>query len=243
MRTASRLAVLLAFAIALAASGCFNPFSPRVSTQRSVSAPAPEPSSPTNVIKLFAWCWANRDPSLYREIFTDDYRFIFAPNDSAGTPYSGSPWIREYEMSMATHMFQGGLDVPPASAITIDVDNPLIALPDPRPGKTLRWHRSVRTYVSLKITVDNNGTPDVSSVTGHALFYVVRGDSAVIPAELGFKPDSTRWWIERWEDETASTSPNFVLPARDPLLKRGASPFSSLPPGPVTMGQVKTTWL
>ena len=30
-------------------------------------------------------------------------------------------------------------------------------------------------------------------------------DSAAIPAELvsrGFKPDSLRWWIDRWEDET-----------------------------------------
>jgi len=40
---------------------------------------------------------------------------------------------------------------------------------------------------------------------GFANFFMVRGDSALIPADLaarGFRPDSTRWYIERWEDDT-----------------------------------------
>ena len=39
-------------------------------------------------------------------------------------------------------------------------------------------------------------------IMGNARFFVVRGDSAMIPQELSFKPDSTRWYIERWEDYT-----------------------------------------
>ena len=155
----------------------------------------------------------------------------------------------EYELTTATHMFTGGLDKPPASNITIQIDNPLVAQPDPRPGKDPVWHRSVRTSVSLKITVENNGSPDISSVTGYALFYVVRGDSAVIPPEMvaqGFKPDSTRWWIERWEDETAGASggPASVRPVGGGIAGRHAVPHSfTLPPGPVTFGEVKASRL
>jgi hypothetical protein len=42
-------------------------------------------------------------------------------------------------------------------------------------------------------------------VTGNALFFLTRGDSAQIPPELiarGLRPDSTRWWMDRMEDET-----------------------------------------
>ena len=236
----------LALAAALGAAGCFNPFNPLVSAQRVASAPAPAPNSPANVVKLFAWCWLNRDPSLYAEIFTDDYRFIFAPNDSAGNPYRDSPWIREYELSSAQHMFVGGADKPPASEIQITIDNLLVALSDPRPGKNPTYHRSIRTHVLLNITVDQNGAPDVSTVQGYALFYLVRGDSAVIPSELraqGFRSDSTRWWIERWEDETAgANAPQGSLRPALPFLRRPAPPTPSLPIGPVTFGQVKRAY-
>jgi hypothetical protein len=240
-----RLAALAAAAalVAALATGCFNPFDPLVSLQRVESTPAPAPNSPANVVKLFAWCWLHRDPALYSEIFTDDYRFQFAPNDSAGNPYRDSPWIREYELSSAQHIFVGGADRPPASDIQIAIDNLLVPLSDPRPGKDPKWHKSIRTHVDLKITFDVNGSPDVQSVTGYALFYLVRGDSAVIPVELaaqGFRPDSTRWWIERWEDETAgAAAPQAGVQPVPAGRRRGANPALLLPPGQVTFGQVK----
>jgi hypothetical protein len=239
---------LLAFTVVLGVctAGCFNPFDPRVSAERAISTPPPAPSSPGNVVKLFAWCWRNRDPSLYAEIFTDDYRFIFAPNDTAGNAYRGSPWIREYELSSALHMFTGGTDKPPASDIKITISDRLTVNPDSRVGKNPKWHRSVRTPVELVITFDQNGAPDVNTVSGSALFFVVRGDSALIPPELiaqGFTSDSTRWWIERWEDETAGAtgSPASARPA-GPGRARLARPANSyLPPGPVSFGQLKVS--
>ena len=42
-------------------------------------------------------------------------------------------------------------------------------------------------------------------ITGSLLFFLTRGDSAAIPQQLidrGLKPDSTRWWLDRMEDET-----------------------------------------
>ena len=81
-------------------------------------------------------------------------------------------------------------------------DRNLVPFPDTRPGKDGKWHKTIRTSVDLKVEVGDGSTLEV---TGYALFYLTRGDSAAIPAELkarGFKPDSLRWWIDRWEDET-----------------------------------------
>jgi len=60
--------------------------------------------------------------------------------------------------------------------------------------------------VELKVDVEEGNTLEV---TGHALFFLTRGDSAVIPAELiarGFRPDSLRWWIDRWRNQTSPTA-------------------------------------
>jgi hypothetical protein len=250
-----RLVVILVAAIlTLGAAGCFNPFNPLVSDQRAVSIPAPSPNSPANAIKLFSWCWSNRDPSLYAEIFTKDYRFIFAAEDSAGNAYRDTPWLRDDEISMATHMFSGGLDIPPASSITILLSDPLVVGVDPRkdPKDLLaaRLYRSIRTNVNLSITFETNGVSNVNSIVGKALFYLVRGDAPdIIPEELalkGFKSDSTRWWIERWEDETAGSaaSPSFVLPAGGTAARRPALPAGPvLQPGRVTFGQAKVSYL
>ena len=51
---------------------------------------------------------------------------------------------------------------------------------------------------------------------------MVRGDSAAIPAELGFGPDSTRWYIERWEDETLSSGSR-TLPVAAPQPARNTT--------------------
>mgnify|MGYP001432549276 CR=1 FL=1 len=189
----------------LALAGCFNPFSPLVSTQRATSAPAPVPNSPANVIRLFEWCWNNRGINEYEEIFTDDYRFQFALGDSAGNAYRDVPFTREDELRTARGLFVGSTDRDAASDISLSLDKTLFGLPDDRPGKDPRWHKSIRSKVNLAVTLNEGGATVLNDVSGFAKFYLVRGDSAIIPPELkdkGFKPDSSRWWIDRWEDET-----------------------------------------
>jgi len=236
-------------ALVFGAAGCFNPFDPRISVLHVASAPAPVPNSPDNAVRLFAWCWAHRDPAQYAEVFTDDYRFIFAPNDSAGNAYRDRPWLREDEMQLAQHLFVGGSDQPPASDIEIIIDNSLLASPDPRVGfENFRLFKTIRTNVSLKVTVDRNGAPDVSVITGTALFYLVRGDTAAIPQELklkGFAKDSLRWWISRWEDETAgavSGSPASLRPGLPLVGVRPAATYRSFD-RTLSWGQLKSWYL
>ena len=234
------VAVVLIGALGVTVAGCFNPFRPLISGLTSFVEPAPSPTNPQGVVRLFKWCWENRDISKYREIFTDDYRFAFSITDSAGVPYKGNPWTREDELASAEHLFVGGsASEPAASSITLIFDGDLTAQNDFRDGKTARWHQQIQ-IANLTLTI-NRSDGSAVRVTGGALFYLVRGDSAVIPQELvdrGFRADSTRWYIERWEDQTnvgagaASLSP--VFEASAPALLES--------PARMSWGLVKRIW-
>ena len=241
-----RIAALLLFAFAVAGSGC----SESSKTLAPIVRPTgPAPSSPAGVIRLFEWCWENRAIDEYETIFTDDFRFLFATGDSAGNAYRDAPWTREDELACARRLFVGDTDHAPASDIQLDFDRTLIALNDDRPGKDPGWHRSIRTKVNLKVTIDRGAGPEVNEVNGYAKFYVVRGDSAAIPPELaarGFQPDPNRWWIERWEDETLPPGGTAVAPVVESssVTRRGSRPAAANPaPNPIyvesTFGRVK----
>jgi hypothetical protein len=221
---------LAAIAVLVTLAGCFNPFSPEVLSQRVTSA-APTPNSPQNAVKLFEWCWVNRGVDEYRELFTDDYVFISAGLDSAGQPSREIQARRDDEVQTAENMFIGSAERAPAEQITLLFDKSLIAFPDTRPGKNPGWHKQIRTSVDLKVRIDSGNTVEV---TGNALFFLTRGDSAAIPAELkarGFAPDSLRWWIDRWEDETLGG--NAVQASRLARARISGSPIR------MSMGELK----
>ena len=207
---ARRMAPLLALALpilAVAACGCYNPFLPRIAPALGRSQPAPVPSSAAGVLRLFEWCYNNKSIAEYREIFSDDYRFFFSPLDSAGAEYRGIPWTREDELISTTQLFVGGsADQPAASSIRLSLEKTFLVYADPTFlawDQRGRWHKNIRTQVVLNIQTGDGNAIDIS---GAANFYMVRGDSAVIPPDLqarGFGPDSNRWYIRRWDDETA----------------------------------------
>ena len=195
------LPLLVAASALLLLAGCFNPFAPNILTQR-VTSEAPSPTTPQNAVRLFEWCWKNRGVEEYKELFTADYEFLSAGLDSAGNKTREIQARRDDEVQTAENMFLGSVERAPAASITLDFDKNLRPFPDTRPGKNGKWHQTVRTSVNLNVKIDEGNALEV---TGFALFYLVRGDSAAIPPELisrNFKPDSLRWWIERWEDET-----------------------------------------
>jgi hypothetical protein len=190
----------------------------------------PDPNTPVAAVEFLQWCWTHRDIAHYREIFTDDFGFKFAVTDSAGNPYYYDLWTREDELICAQHIFEA------ASSITLTFDGDLRDDPDFRAGKTDPVHRQVQiAHLTLTINWKDGGA---FRVTGGALFYLVRGDSAAIPQELkdrGFKPVPTRWYIEGWEDQT-----NLGAPPASVLGKRGlAVPAGALPVKMVTWGRIK----
>jgi hypothetical protein len=237
-RAVSRRRGAAAFALLAAillAPGCYNPFDPAELTG-GISTPPPAPDTPSNIVRLLEWCYNNRAIAEYRELFTDDYRFQFGALDPYGNAYRNDPWTREDEMISATKLFQGASDKQAAASITLQLDRNFQVRSDPRPGKNSRWHRTIRTSHILSILDASQLRTDV---TGFSLFFLVRGDSALIPQELidrGFGPDSTRWYIDRWEDESAQTPGSSLAPAGAPAFRSGATP------GATTRAMALRTW-
>jgi hypothetical protein len=195
-----RLGFPLVLLALVALTGCWNPFQPNV-LGRGVSTPPPAPNSPSNTLLLFKWCYENRSQAEYRELFTADYRFAFAALDTNGNAYRDQPWTRDDELESSRKLFEGGeADQPAASQISLVLERSFRVQNDTRPGKYDPDRRkTITTLVNLTIqTIDGTST----NVNGKATFFLVRGDSALIPDDLGFGPDPNRWYIERWEDQT-----------------------------------------
>ena len=90
--------------------------------------------------------------------------------------------------------------MPPATTCDVTFDPELVVVGDPRPGKDPGRHKMITTMVELRMRTDDQEY----RVTGSAHFFATRGDSAIPPPrDTGrFPVDSTRWLIDRWEDET-----------------------------------------
>ncbi len=202
-----RLPIAVAASLALTLlAGCFNPFAPKIASTLGVSQIAPTPNTPRGVLDLFAWCWNNRAYDEYTEIFTEDFEFHFSATDSAGNAYRNRALYRQDELDTTRHLFiEGTASEPPASRIVLTFDRTFIPERDSRPGKAFPWHQEIKRNVVLSIDTGD----EAFRITGAARFFVVRGDSALIPEDLrqrGFRPDINRWYIERWEDETLESA-------------------------------------
>jgi hypothetical protein len=69
----------------------------------------------------------------------------------------------------------------------------------------------------------------------------VRGDSARIPQVLrdrGYGPDSTRWWIDRWEDAPPPGGRAGLAARTD-----AAGPFQAMPSRLFTIAEIKQLYL
>jgi hypothetical protein len=223
------LAVLLAILTA-GLAGCGKD-----STAPAVVVPGPPaPVSPASVLLALKWAAERKDFDVMSTLYSDDFVFVFAPEDSAGSAYRDTPWTREDEMAFWQHLFTGGSTEPAADQITLDFTNPLHEFPSSILGHHPTWHREIRAEANLRIQ-RGDGTIEVR---GPSLFFFVRGDSAMIPQDLidgGFGPDSTRWWIQGWVDETiGSAAPAAAL--------RGPGPARPQPIGALTWGAVKVLY-
>ncbi len=169
----------------------------------------------TDVVNAFGFAWERRDTATLDATLTNDFRFFLAIADSTGSLYADGSLDRERFFACATHILEGGGPRPAAEWVRLDFDSALAAAPDDRPGKTAPWHRIIHT--SFDLTVHSGY--ETWRATGYARFYVVRGDSAAIPPSVDtrrFGPDSTRWWIERMEEEpSASTTWGQILALYD----------------------------
>jgi hypothetical protein len=233
MKHAAYIALIATCAAALTAAGCAT----RVTSPDPSGNPElpPVPTSASNVLRLLEWCYEIRSTDLAKELFAADYRFFFSSADSSASQYRGTPtpWTREDELICMTHLFVGGGALAPASSITLALDNTFLVQPDLAlaPWDVAgRWHKTITTQESLVLHYQIGEAIDASGVE---LFHFVRGDSALIPEELqqrGYGPDSTRWYIRRWEE----------LP--QPIVGMRAQYAGARDAGPMTCGALKVLY-
>jgi len=162
-------------------------------------APPPAADSPAGVVQRLKWCWENRDPGRYSQLFTADFRYTFLPNDSSGDAFRLSPWTQLDEYLSAYHLFKSGVaGSPPASAITLAFSGDIVTQSDYRPGKIFPWHQSVALeFTTLLVTLADG---ESFRAVGSQGFTVVRGDSARLPQYLidSGLGDAHHWFIDSW---------------------------------------------
>lgn len=194
-------------------------------------------TSPVNLAKAIANDWNGLDWKHYSDRLTDDFEFQFSDVDSAGNAFRYRVLGRNLEIEAARRMLETGAGtLPPFRTVLWTFSPTLVPQTDPRPGKTFPFHQLIRA--GMNFSADAGFT--VFRITGSADFYVVRGDSAQIPAELvarGFKPDPNQWWLERWDDLTLGDAPSAVASAGP------ADPLTTLPSRSYTFGSLKALYL
>ena len=173
--------------------------------------PVPAPTSSVNAVRRLQWAWNHRDPVPLDDLFTADYVFVASVRDTAGADTIVGIY-RDSELLFSQRLFVTGTPTLPASsAVTLELFSNLVPAADPRPGKTYPWHVQIPSNMHIGVRVPGGDY----RVMGPTIFYLVRGDSAKIPQRLidrGYLPDSTRWWIERWDDQTVSAAAPAVRP-------------------------------
>jgi hypothetical protein len=198
MKSAFFRAALVAGVALLLSSGC--------SVEHHVTGPLPVrrpvANSPGNAIRVFEWGWNHRNQDSFRHVLAGDFQFVFALGDSAGQLFPGARIGRDELLEILGYMFVGGGPTPRATSVVLLLDPTLRVLPDSRLGKDPAWHKEILSAVDFTLRTEDGAE---YRLAGNARFFVVRGDSAVIPADLvteGVVPDSTRWYIDQWHDET-----------------------------------------
>jgi hypothetical protein len=237
-----RRRAMLCVAVAVAIAGC----SKDEGTPMTPTPAARVADTPQNAVLVLKSAFDHLDEQAWEFLFTLDYEFPLDPADTTGRYADSSIIVRDEEIEFAKNLFVRGVPgipltsprpeqaspaaalvrLPRADRITCLLTEPLVATPDPRPGKSPIVHRRVQTVMDLEVDLPNQSFAVREATT----FYLVRGDSASIDIALldrGALSDSTRWYIERWESDpgqaVGSAAGTHALPARQftlGLLKR-----------------------
>ncbi len=169
---------------------------------------APAFNTPANTVRRLEWAVNQRDLETVAGLLAADLICEAQALDSAGNVVR-QPRDRAWVLEALRSLFEGVPGRYEPAQVTLDLDRDLIAFPDTRAGSSPVHRRTVRTSMGLRVR--DPSTSSTFEVRGYLLFYAVRGDSAAIPsdqvAESGVS-DSTRWWIDRVEDETLTAEPS-----------------------------------
>jgi hypothetical protein len=196
MRSGTRARWITATALALGLASCAE-------STRTL-APGPEPpiaTSAMTAVRRFEWAIDQSDADVIADLLTADFELISAELDSAGNPSRGA-LDRESVMIGFRAMLEGVPGRYPPAEADLTLDRNLISFPDTRAGLDPRVHRTIRTFMELR--VHDAATASLFEITGPLLFFLTRGDSATVPPGEVAAADSLHWWVRGIDDGTSS---------------------------------------
>lgn len=155
----------------------------------------PVATTPLGALQVVQYAWTHLDTLRYARLFPTDY--LYGSPDTVG----GKVWDRAEELAFARHLFVTGETDPAerASAITWTFISVPVIEPDARPGRIFPWHRQAIGEIGVIVSTVSGIT---TTMSGPQAFYLVRGDSARITAEMqaaGMPADSNHWYVEEWD--------------------------------------------
>jgi len=218
--------------LALAAAGCGDDSAGCGCTNPPLPVTVETPQA---AMARFETAYEGQNLAGYTALFSNDFRFHFSANaDPLLVSQYGDTWDATFETNSTAHLFDGftnenGDYVPGADSIALAFTG-IRYEPDPAHADSTRHYMVADSaQVTLVITLPLLGQYEVA---GTHSFWLVRGDAAHLGA--GQAPDSTHWFIRRWDDSSAP----LVLRTGGPL-----APARLLPAQNTTWGSVKAQYL
>ena len=215
MKLRSRVLSLFLLLVGVGSLGC--------ETETDITLPE-EPGPPVNdtpaaTIERFEWGYERQDEGLYGSVLTGDFRFAFSPQDDpAFANEFGDDWAKSDEVAAATTLFDGGqnrigLTLTQAQTILLTLDD-MAPVGDASAGRDSNLYKVLDT--TLRLDVRSPTQVPIADI-GRAMpnthrMFLVRGDAAD-SLNAGQRADSTRWYIWKWQensaiaDDTLSTEP------------------------------------
>jgi hypothetical protein len=199
-----------------AAAGCaFDP--ERDSNRRGLRDGTPLNDTPQNTMIRFQHAYEDMDGTEYPRLFTADFRFMFSgETDPLLVQKYGTNWGKDDETSSAEHLFDGFVDEmgqsQPAAIdiqMTLNPNNPVDDGAHSGPPDSTAFYKTlIVPNLHLEIQTPTSPEPTTYVIDGRYQFWLVRGDAAVLSP--GQEARTDRWYIYRWEDQTATPAPGTV---------------------------------
>ncbi len=233
MTTARWLPAACLLLLALASAGCGDDSAGCGCTYPPLPATVETPQA---AMARFETTYESQNLTGYSKLFTSDFRFHFsAAADPTLVSQYGNTWDSAFETNAAGHLFDGftsersdynpGADLIALTLAAVRYES------DPEHADSTR-HYVVADSAQIALAITLASGAGEYDVAGTHSFWLVRGDAARLGA--GQAPDSTRWFIRRWDDLTAPLTVRTGRPTK---------PARVLPAQNTTWGRVKAQYL
>jgi hypothetical protein len=184
----SAISAILMIAAAILAIGCFDKESkPKVVTPDPFPGFLPDTSA-DNVLSNLKKSWTDLNYNAYVSLLSDEFTYIFAPQDIGGPHNNPESWGKADELLSAHHLFSK-TDANKEGYIVQSVTLSFSRGPDV-PNDMETWTKVVISQIFLTVTTRQKDT-------GDPLDYLVQGDQA----NLWLVDEGGAWKIIRWEDK------------------------------------------